>query len=89
MGLTLTDNQVSLLFIGDGVYSLAPVRSARIMRPSFEEFFGFCLQLSVPLLADSRGLTERGLTNLRPGVTLIPHDDALGRIARSQMVIPF
>jgi len=89
LGLTLTENHVALLFVEDGLYSLAPVRPAKVKRPPFEEFLKFCEQLAVPLLADSRGLSERGLSDIRPGVTLISHQEALRRIAATRVVIPF
>jgi sulfur relay (sulfurtransferase) DsrF/TusC family protein len=89
LGLTLTENQVALLFMGDGLHALAQTRPDLIRRPAVEDFFKYCGQLSVPMLADRQGMAERNLTAIRPGVDLISHEEALERIARSRVVVPF
>jgi sulfur relay (sulfurtransferase) DsrF/TusC family protein len=89
LGLTLTENSVTLLFADDGLFCLSPLRAEILQRPAMEEFFKYCRQLSVPLLADEQGLGRRKLNVIRPGVKVIPHEEALKRMAEARVVIPF
>ena len=89
LGLTLTENQVTLLFMEDGLHALAQTRPDMIERPKVDDFFKYCGQLSVPMLADRDGLAERNLKAIRPGIKLISHEAALERIAKSRVVVPF
>jgi len=89
LGLTLAENRVAVLFWGDGLYSLVPLRAEKVGRPSSEEFFKYCDRLSVPLLADGPGLADRKLAQLRPGVKVMAREDVLRRIAESPIVIPY
>jgi sulfur relay (sulfurtransferase) DsrF/TusC family protein len=89
LGLTLTENRVTLLFMEDGLHALAQTRPDIIERPKVDDFFKYCLQLSVPMLADIQGLERRNLTAIRPGIDLISHEAALKRIAENRVVIPF
>jgi sulfur relay (sulfurtransferase) DsrF/TusC family protein len=89
LGLTLTENSVKLLFLEDGLFCLSPLRAEVIRRPGMEEFFKYCQQLSIPLLADQEGLSRLKLEPIRSGVKVVSHEEALSEISEAGVVIPF
>ncbi len=89
MGMILSGNPVSVLLVGDGVWSLLPLQSERIGRPSIQTYLEYFPKVHISLFADTAALTERGLTALPGGTEAIPHEKALALISESEVVIPF
>jgi sulfur relay (sulfurtransferase) DsrF/TusC family protein len=88
MGLILSDNQVSVLLVGDGVWNLLPLRSEKINRPSIQTYLEYFPKVKIQLFADAESLAERELPPPE-GATVIPHERTLSLISEAEVVIPF
>jgi|SRR3569832_2158393 len=88
MGLILSDNQVSVLLAGDGVWNLLPLAAEKINGASIQTYLDYFPKVHVALFADADALAERGMTDPK-GAEVIPHEKALSLIADAEVVIPF
>ena len=88
MGLILSDNHVSVLLTGDGVWSLLPLQAEQIGRPSIQTYLEYFPKVKIHLFADAGSLAERGIAS-PAGVEAIPHANALSLISDAEVVIPF
>jgi sulfur relay (sulfurtransferase) DsrF/TusC family protein len=89
MGLSLSDNEVSLLLMGDGVFNLLPLRAEVIGQPSIQTYLEYFPKVRVQLYVEAEALAEREISSLPPGTRLLPHREALGLISAAEVVIPF
>ena len=89
MGLTLSENEVSLLLMGDGVWNLLPLQSEAIGRPSIQTYLEYFPKVGLHLWAEAEALTERGIEAVPKGAGIISRQEALSLIAASEVVIPF
>lgn len=89
VGLILSDNQVSVLLVGDGVWSLLPLQAEKIDRPSIQTYLEYFQKVNVSLFADAGALAERGVASYPDGTAVIPHETALALISDAEVVIPF
>ncbi len=89
MGMILSDNQVSVLLVGDGVWNLLPLQPEKIGLPSIQTYLEYFPKVHISLFADAGALAERGLTILPGGAEAIPHEKALSLISEAEVVIPF
>jgi sulfur relay (sulfurtransferase) DsrF/TusC family protein len=88
MGLILSDNQVSLLLAGDGVWNLLPLEAEKIGRPSIQTYLDYFPKVNLSLFADADALAERAMTAPK-GAEVVSHEKALALIAEAEVVIPF
>lgn len=89
MGLSLADNEVSLLLMGDGVFNLLPLRAETIGQPSIQTYLEYFPKVRVQLYADAEALADRAIRAVPPGTRALPHQEALGLISAAEVVIPF
>lgn len=89
MGLSLADNDVSLLLMGDGVYNLLPLRGETIGQPSIQTYLEYFPKVRVQLYAEAEALADREIPSIPPGTRALPHREALGLISAAEVVIPF
>ena len=88
MGLILSDNQVSILLVGDGVWNLLPLKAEQIGRPSIQTYLEYFPKVDIHLFADAGSLAERAMTSPE-GIELLSHEKTLSMIADAEVVIPF
>jgi sulfur relay (sulfurtransferase) DsrF/TusC family protein len=89
VGLTLREDEVSVIFMDDGVYSAAPLRPERINVQSLKKEFEALSILKCSMLADKPSLDKRGIKNLVPNVKQAERDEIVRTITGSDIVIPF
>jgi sulfur relay (sulfurtransferase) DsrF/TusC family protein len=61
LGLTLTDNKVTVIFIENGVYLLASSGSQEVVYPEIKRHIDTLRDLGCELIAETESLKERGL----------------------------
>ncbi len=89
MGLSLSDNQVSLLLMGDGVFNLLPLRAEAIGQPSIQTYLEYFPKVRVQLYAEAGALADRGVHSLPEGVNPVSYQEAFQLISAAEVVIPF
>lgn len=89
MGLSLADNEVSLLLMGDGVFNLLPLKAERVEQPSIQTYLEYFPKVGVQLYAEAEALADREISSLPPGAEVLPHREALDLISNAEVVIPF
>lgn len=89
MGLILSDNRVSVLLAGDGVWNLLPLQAEKIDRPSIRPYLDYFPKVGISLFADADALAERGIASSPEGTSVISHEQALALISEAEVVIPF
>lgn len=89
MGLSLADNEVSLLLMGDGVFNLLPLRAETIGQPSIQTYLEYFPKVHVQLYAESKALADRGVRSLPEAVRPVSYQKAFQLISTSEVVIPF
>jgi sulfur relay (sulfurtransferase) DsrF/TusC family protein len=88
MGLTLSESQVSVLLVGDGVWNLLPLQAEKINRPSIQTYLEYFPKVNIQLFADADSLAEREVP-APERTTVIPHERTLSLILEAEVVIPF
>ncbi len=89
MGLSLADNDVSLLLMEDGVFNLLPLKAEAIGQPSIETYLEYFPKVHVRLYAEANALAERGVRSLPEGVKAVSYQEAFKMISTAEVVIPF
>lgn len=89
LGLTLRENQVSVFFVEDGVYTLLPISSQAVGFWDFKQFLDSLKELSVPLIVEKEAAETRGLANLETGPQLLPRQEIFNQLAQCWSVIGF
>ncbi len=89
VGLTLRDDKVTVIFMGDGVYSATPTKPELVnLKPLHKEFEALSL-LKCPLLADKASLEKRRISGLLANVKAVERVEIVKIITESDIVIPF
>jgi sulfur relay (sulfurtransferase) DsrF/TusC family protein len=89
LGLTLSNNEVTVAMVDQGVFNAVDMRPELVDRPSVESFLGFYDDVGVRQLADREAVERYGLTKLRAGVTAVDLKEIVGAIRQAHVVIPF
>lgn len=89
LGLTLKENQVSVFFLEEGVYTLLPISSQAVGFYDFRQFLDTLKELSVPLIAEKEAVEERSLTGLGAEFKLLPRQEIFNQLAQCWSVIGF
>jgi len=89
MGLSLSENEVSLLLMGDGVYNLLPLRAEAIGQPSIQTYLEYFPKVRVRLYAEAKAMADRGIQSLPEGAKQISYQEAFRLISTAEVVIPF
>lgn len=80
LGLTLTDNKVTVIFSGEGVYLVSPLTPGAIGYPDVTRHMKTLKEVGCELVAEKESLEMRGLTD--PGSTV----DVKGRSAIQDLI---
>ena len=89
LGLSLAENQTSILLVNDGVYHLLPLHGGKIGRPSLYDFIEVFEQVGLKLYADADAVCERKVGRPRCIAKQLPHGEVLRLIRDADVVIPF
>jgi len=89
VGLTLSDNQVTAIFIGDGVWSATGLKPQVIKGPEFKKHIETLKMLGHRLVVDEDSLRLRGIGGVWDGVEVKPRPEILKILDEAEVVIPF
>ena len=87
VGLTLADNAVQVIFVGDGVYTLLGTRPEVIDSPILDKHLEMLKLLGHSLVAERESLQERGLQGLMYDVEIKSRPEIATLIAESETLI--
>lgn len=89
VGLTLCDNQVSVFFVDDGVYSLLPLSCEAVGMRDFGQFLSALTDMSVPLMAEVEAVAQRQLNEMAFKPELRSHEELARSLANFWAVMVF
>lgn len=89
VGQTLAPNHVTVVFIDDGVFILAPLAPKAIRGPEVAKHLGALAMLGHRLVADADSLERRGLRGLPEGVERLPRRAVLDLLTAADALIPY
>ncbi len=89
VGLTLCGDNVTVVFMDDGVYSAAPVKPELIGAPTLKKEFEALPMMKCTMFADKPSIDKRRIKNLVPDVKPAGRDEIVRKITGSDIVIPF
>ncbi|MBI2460690.1 MAG: DsrE family protein [Candidatus Rokubacteria bacterium] len=89
VGQTLAPNRVTVVFIEDGVFALAPLVPKAIRGPEVAKHLGALALLGQRLVADADSLARRGLQELPDGIERLPRWAVLDLLTAADVVIPY
>lgn len=88
LGLTLGNNQVTLLYIGKGVTNLLPLKAQQIQRPPSSESIELFPSCGVKQLADQNSLEHWEIKDILPSIEIVNREVILSIIHSSDVVMP-
>lgn len=89
VGLTLCGDEVRVLFVGDGVYSLLQTEPARVGMPEYLRHVETLRQLRHRILAERESIEERRMEKLSFPVELVSRGDVARLLLESDCVIRY
>jgi len=89
LGLTLSNNEVTVVMVDEGVLNAIDFRPEIVARPSVASFLDYYQDVGIRSLADQGSVKHFGLTTLREGVELVPRQEIIDAIRDAEVVIPF
>jgi sulfur relay (sulfurtransferase) DsrF/TusC family protein len=89
LGLTLSNNEVTVAMVDEGVFNAVEMRPELVDRPSVESFLGFYEDVGVRQLADREAVERYGLSTLRKGVAVVDRKEIVDAVRLAHVVIPF
>lgn len=89
VGLTLREDNVTVIFMDDGVYSATQAKPELIGAPTLKKEFEALPMMKCAMLADKPSLEKRGIKNFVPNVKAVERDEIVRTITGSDIVIPF
>lgn len=89
LGLTLSNNEVTVAMMGEGVFNAINFRPEVVDRPSVEEFLSYYEAVGIRSVAEEEAVRQYHIASLRDGVALESRKAILDTIRRADIVIPF
>jgi sulfur relay (sulfurtransferase) DsrF/TusC family protein len=89
VGLTLAENNVTVVFAGDGVYTLLPIKPERLGSPEVAKHLETLEMMGCRLVADADAIESRGLEELAWGVEQLPRAEIARLLAGAGAVITY
>lgn len=89
VGLTLADNDVAVVFLGDGVYTLAALKPELLPSADVAKHLEALGMLGCRLVAEGEALEERELGELAWSVERLARGDIARMLAEAEAVIAY
>jgi sulfur relay (sulfurtransferase) DsrF/TusC family protein len=89
LGLTLSNNEVTVAMLGEGVFNALDFRPEIVDRPAVDSFLNFYEDVGIHSLAEAESLERYGVGPLRKGVEAAPRAAILEAVRAADVVIPF
>ena len=91
VGLTMAENQVTVLLMGPAAWLATPVSPQTIGGGEVKKHLDMLARLKAQVLVDAQSLKAQGIDPARvlPGIRVIPREEALAQMATAEACIPF
>lgn len=89
VGLTLSDHQVHVLYLGDGAYAALDLKPEAVAQPGTQQSLELFEGMKVRQWVERQSLAPWALPLLRKGVEVKDRADILALLRRVEAVIPF
>ncbi len=89
LGLTLSNNEVTVAMVDQGVLNGIPLQPEIVDRPSVASFLDFYGDVGIRSLADRTAIDRYNIRQLRDGVEAVDRKVILDVIRDADVVIPF
>lgn len=89
VGLTLCDDAVRVIFVGDGVYALLHTEPAQVGIPEYSRHVETLKQLGHGIYAEQESLKERGLDRISFEPEVVPRAEVARLLLTSDCVIRY
>lgn len=89
VGLTLSENQISFLLVGDGAYQLLPLQGHKIGKPSLYDFISVFKEIGITLCVDADDMLARKIDRMPAITRQLPRSEVFQMIRETDIVIPF
>jgi sulfur relay (sulfurtransferase) DsrF/TusC family protein len=89
VGLTLCDDAVQVLFVGDGVYALLQTEPEKVAMPEYTRHIETLKQLGHRIFAERESLDERGIDGPAHEAEIVSRSEAAELLLGSDGVIRY
>ena len=91
VGLTMAENQVTVLLMGPAAWLATPVSPQAIGGGEVKKHLDMLARLKAQVLVDAQSLKAQGIDPARvlPGIKIVPREEAQTEIAAAEACIPF
>jgi len=89
VGLTLCNDAVQVMFVGDGVYTLLQPEPGRIGMPEYSRHLQTLKQLGHRIFTEQEALEERGISRLAFKAEVVPRPEVARLLLASDFVIRY
>ncbi len=89
LGLTLSNNEVTVAMMGEGVFNAINFAPEVVDRPSVAEFLGYYEAVGIRSVAEEEAVQKYKIDSLRDDVTLESRKTILDIVRSADVVIPF
>lgn len=89
VGLTLREDNITVIFMDDGVYTATPIKPEHIHLAPLNREFEALTMLKCRLLADRPSIEKRGIKKLIENVKTVDRKEIVKTINESDITIPF
>ena len=89
LGLTLSNNEVTVAMVDEGVLNAIELKPEIVDRPSVASYLEYYEDVGIRSIADRDSVKHFGLTQLRDEVKLVERQEIIDAIRDAEVVIPF
>ncbi len=89
LGLTLSNNEVVIAMVDEGVLNAIPFEPPVVDRPDVSSFLELYEAVGIRSIADGAALQRYGLATVRDGVEVSDRKTIIKLICQAEVVIPF
>lgn len=89
VGLTLAENDVTIVFVGNGVYTLLPIEPERLGAPEVDKHMETLGALGCRIVAEAEALEERGIKELAWSAERLPRAEVARLLEEAGAVITY
>lgn len=89
VGLTLCDDAVQVVFVGDGVYAFLDTQPGRIGMPEYSRHMETLKELGHTLYAEKESLEERRLDRISLKIKIVPRTQVARLLLAGDCVVRY
>lgn len=89
LGLTLSNNEVTVAMVDEGVFNALDFQPEVVERPEVASFLGLYEDVGIRSIADREALERHGVRAVRKGIEAVDRKAIVEAIRAADVVIPF